>query len=173
MLFDFDPYTLARQLCPPVLRSTILQRILLALCTPLRYLCIMLRSFRSDIEESMTTTSHVIVLEGALNDAFGLENRQIYLTTMLDLGEVYFYRSSEDDVKYMHTRDESHPLMMLLKDGAPPGASFTVHVPNFLATSTDIEEDSYQGANLIKITNIVDMHKPVGKSYSIDIYNYE
>lgn len=173
MLFDFDPYTLARQLCPPVLRSTMLQRILLALCTPLRYLCIMLRSFRSDIEESMTTTSHVIVLEGALNDAFWLKKRQIYLTTMLDLGEVYFYRSSEGDVVYMHARDESQPpLMMLMRDGTPPGASFIVHVPNFLATSTDIE-DSYQGANLIKITNIVDMHKPVGKSYSIKIYNYE
>lgn len=173
MLFDFDPYVLVRQLCPPVLRSDLLQGFIRSLSAPVRVLCVMLRSFRGDIKESMTTTSHVIVLEGALNDAFGLQDRQIYLTTMMDLGEVYLYRSGEGKVVYMHALDESKPLMMLMRDGAPPGASFTVHVPNFLATSTDYEEDNFKGVNLLKIMNIVDAHKPVGKSYSIEIYDYE
>lgn len=173
MLFDFDPYVLVRQLCPPVLRSDLLQGFIRSLSAPVRVLCVMLRSFRGDIKESMTTTSHVIVLEGALNDAFGFQDRQIYLTTMMDLGEVYLYSSGEGKVVYMHTREELKPLMMLMRDGVPPGASFTVHVPSFLATSTDYEEDDYKGVNLLKIMNIVDAHKPVGKSYSIEIYDYE
>lgn len=174
MLFRFDPLKFARQLCPQVLRSDMLVAILRAFCVPFGYISNLLKGFREEVEDTVRTTSHVIVLEGALNDAFSLAERQIYITTMMDLGEVYFYRSTEPKVTYLYSRSEGKtPVYLLEKDGAPPGASFTVHVPDFLATSTDYEEDEFWGMNMATIREIVNAHKPVGKSYSIEIYEYE
>lgn len=173
MLFNFDPYKLAVQLCPPILRSGILVAILKALSIPFRYIIDRLKVYRQDIKDAVLTTSNVVVLEGALNYAFHLTGNQIYITTMTDLGEVYFFQSDEKKVTYVHTREEQRPLLMLLKDGAHPGPSFTVHVPNFLATSMNYDEDEFYGKNLAVIVDIIHRHKPVGKSFSINIYNYE
>ena len=173
MLYKFDPYKFACQLCPPILRSKIMLSIVKALCTPLRYISDALNRYRAHVKETINTTSNVVVIEGVLNDAFHLTERQIYITTRLDLGEVHLFQSGEDKVTYLYTKDEKQPLMMLMKDGAPAGASFTVHVPNFLATSINYEEDDLMGVNMSVIRDVVTKHKPVGKSYTIEIYEYE
>ena len=59
---------------------------------------------------------------------------------------------------------------MLMQGELPPTASFTVHIPKSIATSLNPEEDNYQGVNLLKISEIVNQYKPVGKKYNIEIY---
>lgn len=173
MFFNFDPYKFAGQLCPPVLRSGFLMAVLRALSLPFRYIGDMINGYRQEVKDAVLTTSNVIVLEGALNDAFYLADRQIYITTKEDLGEVYFYRSNEDKITYIHTRDERNPLKLLMKESGSPGPSFTVNVPNFLATSLIYDEDKFLGKNLAVIVKIIKQCKPVGKSYTINLYEYE
>ena len=173
MLFDFDPLRLARQLCPPVLRSKVLMAILKAICTPLKYISEKFFTCRKDVNDVMLATSNVVVLEGVLNEAFHLQGRQIYISTNEYTGEVFFRTKLEENPVYLHTVGESQPLVLLTQFEPNPGADITIHLPSFLATSLDPGIDEYKGVNLLTITDVIKRYKPVGKTYALDIYTYE
>lgn len=172
MLFDFDLEKFANQLCPPILRSKVLLAIIRAICVPLNYLSAWLNSFRKEVSDNVKVSSNVVVLEGVLNEAFHFVNRKIYITTMESLGEVYVRMLSEPDSSplFLSTLQEERPTYMLQQGELPPGASFTVHIPNTIATSLNPEKDAYRGVNLSKISEIINRYKPVGKNYNIEIY---
>lgn len=48
-----------------------------------------------------------------------------------------------------------------------------VHVPTFLCTSTDKDEDKYGGRNYNEIKNILNIYKPAGRTFGIELYDYE
>lgn len=173
MLFNFDPLRLARQLCPPILRSKVLMALLKAICAPLRFISEKIFSYRKDVKDGMSTTSNVVVLEGVLNETFYLQNKQIYITTNDSTGEVFFRTKQEDTPIGMHTLGESQSLILLTQFETIPGPDFTIHIPSFLATSLVPDVDEYNGVNLLKITDIINRYKPVGKTYALDIYTYE
>lgn len=172
MLFNFDVSKLASQLCPPILRSSVVLAIIRAICVPLNYLSAWLNTFRSKTSDKVKTTSNVVVLEGVLNEEFHFLENEIYISTMEDLGEIYIYKQSEIPSRpnYLNTLQEGKTLFMLMQGELPPTASFTVHIPKSIATSLNPEEDNYQGVNLLKISEIVNQYKPVGKKYNIEIY---
>lgn len=65
------------------------------------------------------------------------------------------------------------PLYVRAYDDVPKQPSFIVYVPSFLCTSIDAAEDKYGGQNLTTILNLLNHYKPAGRSFRIEIYEYE
>lgn len=173
MLYNYDPYKLAVQLFPPLLRSPYIFALSMAITMPLRRISQSLKLYRKEVANKVNTTANVIVLEGALNRAFYLDDRQIYITTRKNDRVMYLFRSSENRPVYVHTISEGGPLYLTGKGEPLPGADFDVYIPNFLATSLIYDEDEHNGIHLIRIVDILNRYKPVGKSYQLKLYNYE
>ena len=75
--------------------------------------------------------------------------------------DLYMYRRTEKSVTLKRRGESSY------KD------SFVVWVPTFLCTSENTEEDKYGGRNLREIRNLLSYYKPAGRTYRIELYDYE
>ena len=175
MWYKIDFYRLVLQLLPPLLRSRFLASLLHVLTLPIRSVYVDFRSLKEMVDNRLAITGHVICLEKVLNDAFFLKDGQIYLEGQeYGLESVCYYIAEDVPTLTLHSLTEGigHPLYY---QGEPQvGLNIAIKVPTFLCTSTESQvEDLYGWQHLRTIRNIMNTYKPAGRTYSIELYNYE
>lgn len=174
MWWKTDITLLARQLLPPVLRSKVMTALLRVLTLPLRRQMVFLDDLHTDSAERLNTTASVISMERALNGAFFLQDRQIWIDSGTQDNPPYWHTRAEQQAKrYMYAATEGKTAALKLRGEADYGTSFVVWVPTFLCTSTDAAEDKYKGVNLNAIEHITRYYKPAGRTFRIELYDYE
>jgi len=173
MWYRIDILKLGRQLLPPLLRGVTLLSLLKVLLSGIRSVYELFSSYRETVTERLGTTAQTVSIEAALNSAFYLTDGQIRIET-----------DTEEVPDYWHLKEEGEDgtVMNLLggtwrtmkaKGEKSYKDSFVVYVPSFLCTSTDAEADEYGGEHLRRIRTIVNTYKPAGRTYRIEIYDYE
>lgn len=175
MWYRIDFTKLVMQLLPPILRSKVLLALLGAMIVPLRYLYGLFNSLKETVDNRLNITGNVQYLEKALNDAFYLRNRQIHIETPEGERVPSFYYASENR-KANIMRKSSEGAGFILRKNGESGikVNFKVMVPTFLCTSTESKDaDKYHWKHLLIIRNIIKIYKPAGRTFSIELYDYE
>lgn len=175
MWYRIDFTKLAIQLLPPLLRGKFLASLIRVMVLPLCYLYMKFSALKDNADSHLCITGNVIYMEKALNDAFFLTSRQIYIETPKedDTPPFHFisesqkadviYRQSESTEYFLYRKGESKVLM-----------NFTVMVPTFLCTSlTAKDNDKFNWQYLSVIRNIIKTYKPAGRTFGIELYDYE
>lgn len=175
MLYDVDFTRLALQLLPPVLRSRTLAAILHALIVPLLAVNDAFTALRRITDRRLTTTANVISLETALNAAFMLEDRQIYIDTPEEPENTVMHLAAEMQATAHMTfaAEGETPLTIRRETESRVVLNFYVMIPTFLCTDLNPEQDNYHGRNLNTIQNILSIYKPAGRTFGITLYDYE
>ncbi|RKW60833.1 MAG: hypothetical protein D8H98_06265 [Prevotella sp.] len=169
MWYDVDFNRWAVQLLPPILRSRVLVALLRILIIPLAYVHRLFTEYRKKVADRLDITASVQDIERALNRRFFLRNRQIYIESESDDRHPCLYFQAEGKPPTF-----LNPRMTLWMDGEVPSKpNFTIFVPNFLVSSLNSEEDRHKGRHLAEIIRIVELYKPAGRRYHINIYEYE
>ena len=169
MWYDVDFNRWSVQLLPPILRSRVLVALLRILIIPLAYLHRLFTDYRKKVADRLDITASVQDIERALNRRFFLRNRQIYIESESDDRHPCLYFQAEGKPPTF-----LNPRMTLWMDGEVPSKpNFTIFVPNFLVSSLNSEEDRHKGRHLAEIIRIVELYKPAGRRYHINIYEYE
>lgn len=162
MFYNFDIYKWGLLLLPPVLRRKKLYALLTVLLKPLYDVLQRFNDFREDSIQRMNINGQVIYIEKALNDRFMLEYREIYITDAgdpMDASSVV-YPDPEITMTVYGSGNASVTYLLGATEGKL-GADFIVNVPSFLSDNID------------DIREIVEFNKPAGRSYDINIYDYE
>ena len=103
----------------------------------------------------------VIYIEKALNDRFFLKKREIFITDIED-SVTYLHKRTEGQIPvYIYKRSEKGKTVFKYRDEGSYEGNFIVHIPSFLK---EYETD---------IRNQVNYYKPAGRSFKIEIYDYE
>lgn len=171
MWYKLDIIKLGFQLLPPILRSKVLVALLKAMLRGIRDLYNRFYSYRSLVLNRLNITAGVQYIEKVLNDAFFLSEHQIYIVSA-DQRVQTALRFKSEGLAPVYVNGSS-PLYVRAYDDVPKEASFVVYVPLFLCTSTNASEDKYGGQNLTTILNLLNHYKPAGRSFRIEIYEYE
>lgn len=162
MFYNFDIYKWGLLLLPPVLRRKRLYALLTVLLKPLYDVLQRFNDFREDSIQRMNINGQVIYIEKALNDRFMLEYHEIYITDATDALEASSLLYPESDVTMKVYGAESDSASYIY--GAyevRTGINFIVNIPSFLSGYVD------------EIKTIIEYNKPAGRSYKINMYDYE
>lgn len=174
MWYRIDFIKLAMQLLPPILRSRFLMSLICVMIIPLRYVYNRFRTLKDSVDNRLNITGNVQYLEKALNDAFFLGDRQIYIETAEEeKGSVFHFEKERQKAKYFYMAGMGAGVTMQNKDESILQLNFIVKVPTFLCTHLDKSEDKYNGKNLAVIKKILDIYKPAGRTFGIELYDYE
>ena len=159
-----------------MLRTGVLVAILQVLIVPLQHLYNRFIANKNATDRKLDISGNVQYLQKALNDAFYLENEQIYIVS----GE------TADKKKYLHFAEELQPSFWMYSATEHNKAflsheyeisariSFIVMVPTFLCTSTESKDlDEYEWKYLNTIKDLLNEYKPAGRTFSINLYDYE
>lgn len=168
---DFTRFV--QQLLPPILRSKVMMALFRVLITPVRYLYDKLLSYKDSVSSRLNITANVQYIQKALNDAFFLTDNQIYIETPEEERTPSFYLQSEGQPANYFYKTGEKPFYLRESDEASNRETFIVYVPTFLCTSLETETDKYKGVNLQVIYNQLNYYKPAGRSYRIELYDYE
>lgn len=173
MWYKIDILKLGRQLLPPVLRSAVLLSLLKVLLTGIRSVYELFYAYRASVRERIGTTAQTASIEGRLNGAFYLTEGQIRIEADTEEKPDYWHLLSEGEAGEALYLKGGTWKTMKAKGEKSYEDSFVVYVPSFLCTSEDADEDKYGGENLKKINTILNTYKPAGRTYRIEIYDYE
>lgn len=175
MWYKIDFTKLAVQLLPPVLRSRFLAALLGVMITPLRSVYGRFCTLKGNVGNHLDTTGNVQYLEKALNDAFYLKDRQIYIET--PEGEAppsFFFARELQKASCIYMCSEEKDFVLMNKGEVHVLLNFIVMVPTFLCTSVSSKEsDRFHWRYYTMIRNIVKTYKPAGRTFSIELYDYE
>ena len=164
---------LAVQLLPPVMRGGLTVALLKVLTLPVRNIYEQLTERRKNADRRLGTTANVMYMEKALNDAFYLKEQQIRIESAEAEDTLFWHRREERQKdNYLYRRTEKG-VMLKRRGECSYRESFVVWVPTFLCTSVDAEKDKYGGRNLREIRNLLSYYKPAGRTYRIELYDYE
>lgn len=173
MWYNIDFIRFVRQLLPPVLRGTVMIALLRVFIHPLRYLLDRFLSYRNGVSDRLNVTANVQYIQKALNDAFFLTDKQIYIETPEDERGLFLYFQKEGQPACPFYPPGGTPVHLKGLDDSPTMDTIVIYLPTFLCTSLDAEEDRYKGKNLQIIYNLLNYYKPAGRSYRIELYDYE
>lgn len=175
MWYKIDLSKLVVQLLPPILRSKFLAALLHVLTMPLRSLYGRFCELKEDVDNHLNTTGNVQYLEKALNDAFYLKARQIYIETPEEDNVPAFYFASENQAgNILFAEEEEEGFILRYRGESNVQLNFIVKVPTFLCTSLeDAQQDKYGWDYLTTIRNILKIYKPAGRTFGIELYDYE
>ena len=173
MWYRVDFVKLAVQLLPPVLRKRTLAALLGAMAAPVRSAHSDFTAYREYVAGRLGTTANTASLEKALNGAFFLDGSPIRVETPDAAGETPWHLKKEGREGVFLHREGGSPAVMKHKGEADYGESFVVRVPSFLGTSPDASEDKHGGRHLRTIRTLLDYYKPAGRTFRIEIYDYE
>ena len=95
MWWKVDMVKMAVQLLPPVMRGGLTVALLKVLTLPVRHIYEQLTARRKNADMRLNTTANVMYIEKALNEAFYLKERQIWIES-----------TEAEDVVFLHRRDE-------------------------------------------------------------------
>ncbi len=162
MWYNVDVYKLGLQLLPPLLRKRVLFAFLRALLCPFRMLAELFRTFRRSSLSRLNVNGQVIYIEKALNDAFELQDGEIYLSDTDDLmGSCSVLYPQPEGSAMVFGGDENEILYIPAGGDGKADGDYIVNVPSFLE------------AELESIKTIVEYNKPAGRRYVIKVYEYE
>ena len=164
---------LAVQLLPPVLRGRLTVALLKVLTLPVRHIYEQLTARRKNADRRLGTTANVMYMEKALNDAFYLRERQIRIEDTEAEDTLFWHRREEGQKAFYLYRRTEKGVALKRRGESSYRESFVVWVPTFLCTSEDADEDKYGGRNLREIRNLLSYYKPAGRTYRIELYDYE
>ena len=174
MWYDLDLEKLGRQLLPPVLRSGVLTALVRVLLVPVKRIYDEFMTLKESTDTVLCTTGTVIKLEKVLNDAFFLRNREIYIDTPDEEERLSMYFEKENQkATFVFMKKEAKALTIKKHGESTVKVNFTVWIPTFLCTSLDAKEDLYGGQNLRRVKNILNRYKPAGRTFGIELYDYE
>ena len=178
MWYKIDITKLVLQLLPPILRSRFLSALANVMTVPLRHLYSQFCSLKKDAEAQLNITGNVQYLEKALNDVFFLHDQQIYIITPEEKEEenvrAFHFISERQLPNHIFMEQEGQGFSLQTHAENSGFANFIVMVPTFLCTSTMArEDDRYQWEHLWKIKNILKTYKPAGRTFGIELYDYE
>lgn len=173
MWYRIDFTRFVQQLLPPILRSKVMMALFRVFITPLRYLYDKFLVYRDSVSSRLNITANVQYIQKALNDAFYLTDEQIYIETPEEERVPAFYYQEEGQPANYFYKVGDTPFYIRQPDEDPSIETFIVFVPTFLCTSLDTSSDKYDGKNLQSIYNLLNYYKPAGRSYRIELYDYE
>lgn len=157
--FNIEKFSL--KLLPPILRTTRIKALLLALIKPLKQIVSKFNALVALADVRLSHGAFTGHLAKYLNDLFGLDG-EIYIEDRAKDMTVYLHRRGDDyDGVYMSFKSEEVDTLVLPSER--PGrivGGFAVMVPEHIAT----EE------NLRTIRKWVEYYKYVGTNYTIEIY---
>lgn len=161
---------------PPVLRGRLLVALLGVAIQPIREVYWKFEELRESVDKRLGTTGNVVCLEKALNDAFFLCDRQIYIET--PEGEpsrvLHLKLEIQNDAPLLKMKEEADGEYHVWQKGeSQTNINFVIKVPTFLCSSLDVAEDVHGGCHLGVIMRILNIYKPAGRTYSIELYDYE
>lgn len=175
MWYKIDLTNLVSQLLPSILRSKFLLSLLCVMIVPLRYLHGKFWSLKQAVDNRLNITGNVQYLEKALNDAFYLKDHHIYIEMPEERERRAFmyFKSEGQRPGNMYLKQEGAPYYLIEQCESSVTVNFIVMVPTFLCTSTNKNEDKYNGRNYKIISSILSIYKPAGRTFSIELYDYE
>lgn len=162
MWYNMDIYKLGAYLLPPFLRKKRMYAFFCVFLYPFYWLCKMFKDYRKSSLQKLNVNGQVAYIEKRLCDEFELEYRDIYITDSDSLrpnvADMYrdpsvtltVYPESSEEKLYLESGDES-----------VKSEDYIVNVPSFLAD------------HLETIKTIVEYNKPAGRTYKINLYDYE
>lgn len=162
MWYNVDIYKLGAYLLPPFLRKKRMYAFLCVFLYPFYWLCKMFKDYRKASLQKLNVNGQVAYIEKMLNDEFELEHQEIYITDSESLrtnvADMYrdpsvtmtIYPENSEEKLYLESGDES-----------VKSEDYIVNVPSFLAD------------HLETIKTIVEYNKPAGRTYKINLYDYE
>ena len=162
MWYNVDIYKLGAYLLPPFLRKKRMYAFLCVFLYPFYWLCKMFKDYRKTSLRKLNVNGQVAYIEKMLNNEFEFENREIYITDSdalkPNVADMYrdpsvtmtIYPESSEEKLYLESGDES------IKS-----EDYIVNVPSFLADKLEV------------IKTIVEYNKPAGRTYKINLIDYE
>lgn len=163
-------------LLPPILRSRLLISLLKVMINPLCYIYAKFYRLRTDTDNKLNITGNVQYLEKALNDAFSLTDRQIYIETPEENSHrlVFYFRQETHPAIFFHSAGKEHGHVLCNKGEYISSVNFIVKVPTFICTSVEcMEDDKYGWKYYNIIRNLLNIYKPAGRMFGIELYDYE
>lgn len=164
---------LAVGMLPPMLRGGLTVALLKVLMLPVRYMYDLLTARRKNANRRLGTTANVASMEKALNDAFFLTDGQIRIDSGDNDDRTFWHMKTEGQEPATLWKATEKGTVLKRRGEASYKDSFTVWVPTFLCTSTDSTEDKYGGRYLREIKILLNYYKPAGRTYRIELYDYE
>lgn len=162
MWYNVDIYKLGAYLLPPFLRKKRLYAFLCVFLYPFYWLCKVFKDYRKTSLQKLNVNGQVAYIEKKLNDEFELENREIYITDSDALIPNPSYMYSDIVITMTIYPEESENVLYLESgDVSVKSEDYIVNVPSFL-------EDQIE-----KIRTLVEYNKPAGRTYKINLYDYE
>ena len=159
MWYRIDMFKFSAMLLPPIMRKVKIFAFLKVLVSWFAQIQREFLAYREDARERMALNGQVIYIEKALNDYFLLQNPDIYISDISSFQRT-FYMPEGQDTAFLYD-SQSPKVTYISNESENAQLKFIVNVPSYL--SDRIEE----------IRNIVDYNKPAGRTYTINIYNYE
>ena len=162
MWYNVDIYKLGAYLLPPFLRKKRMYAFLCVLLFPFYCLSKIFKDYRKASLQKLNVNGQVAYIEKMLNNEFELEHQEIYITDSeslrLNLSDLYsdasvtmtVYPDNSEDVLYLESGNES-----------VKSEDYIVNVPSFL-------EDQIE-----RIRTLLEYNKPAGRTYKINLYDYE
>ncbi len=173
MWWKTDIVKMAVQLLPPVARGVLTVALVKVLTLPARHVYDRLVARRKVADRRLGTTANVISMEKALNDAFFLTYGQIRIESGdADDRTFWYWKAEGQEPPHMWMQTE-RGVTLKRRGEASYKDSFVVRVPTFLCSSTDSAADRYGGKNLRDIKILLNYYKPAGRTYRIELYDYE
>ena len=162
MWYNLDIYKFALHLIPPSLRKSKLTVILNVLLYPFGLLYQAFGAFRNNSLKRLNINGQVIYIEKALNDAYNLDKKEIFITDVDSSaeGDSIIFPDNEKTM-CVYANGEANVLYISSQNEGSHEGDFIVNLPSFLE------------AELNNIKNIVNYNKPAGRSYVIKLYEYE
>nr|DAS20561.1 MAG TPA: hypothetical protein [Caudoviricetes sp.] len=159
-MYDFDIIKYAQYVLHPALRKKKIFALISVFLLPLIFIYNSFKKYRKQLIDK-NINGQVIYIEKALNDRFFLKKREIFITDIED-SVTYLHKRTEGQIPvYIYKRSEKGKTVFKYRDEGSYEGNFIVHIPSFLK---EYETD---------IRNQVNYYKPAGRSFKIEIYDYE
>lgn len=161
MWYDFDIMKYAQYVLRPLLRKKRIFAVISIFLLPLIFIYTLFKSYQKQAVDKLNINGQVIYIEKILNDRFFLKNKEIYITDIVGKVVTLYHRKEEQIPTYLRKRGEGTIKYIQQRGEGNYSGNFTVNIPSFLAVyETDIK-------------NLIEYYKPAGRSYVLNIYEYE
>lgn len=161
MWYELDIIKYAQHVLHPTLRKKKMFALISVFLLPLTYINNLFKKYRKQSVDKQNINGQVIYIEKSLNDRFFLKKREIFISDIEDT-ITYLHKRTEGQIPlYVYGQAERDKAILKYRDEGSYDGNFTVHIPNFLK---EYETD---------IRNQVNYYKPAGRSFKMEIYEYE
>lgn len=159
MYYQFDPIEMARQLLPLIYRKKRLFALLRSFLQPLREITDMFDNFRESSRQKLMINGQVIYIEHVLNSYYYFNNREIYIEDTPGVSS-NFIDSDGRDTMHVYDKTDNDVTHIYAEGEGKPDGDYIVNIPDIV--EYDIEH----------IKSVLEINRPAGKQYKINVYQY-